>query len=284
MPIERNVPEPGLAARRGGTRLFCGAARAGSEGTRQTPLRLAGISESVSQPPSPDVLVLQAVSRALMAWDPLEPGARHLLAEMATALALPAAVLWRPREGDLLPLASWTADQAAHRAFEQQLTGPDASRFSRLAEFSRERVGPVLDTGVLGDDPAQERSSDAKALRAVVAVPAQAGAETIGVVVGYRADVADFAAPSLETLGAVAQMLGGLLQRWQFQEDHAKLTPRELELVTLASRGLTTAKIAAQLSLSPWTVKTHFEHIRLKLEAPDRAAAVAHALRTGMIV
>jgi DNA-binding CsgD family transcriptional regulator len=219
-----------------------------------------------------------------MAWDPLEPGARHVLSEMATALALPAAVLWRPQGRELLPLAFWTADHVNHRAFEQGLNGPDAGRWTRLAEFSRERLGPVLDVGPFSEDLAEGRSSKAIPWRAVVAVPAQAGAEPIGVVVGYGADVTGFAAPSLETLGAVAQMLGGLLQRWQFQEDHAKLTPRELELVTLASRGLTTAKIAAQLSLSPWTVKTHFEHIRLKLEAPDRAAAVAHALRTGMIV
>ncbi|MEA2285186.1 MAG: two-component system, NarL family, nitrate/nitrite response regulator NarL, partial [Solirubrobacteraceae bacterium] len=41
--------------------------------------------------------------------------------------------------------------------------------------------------------------------------------------------------------------------------------------------------IAEQLFLSPATVKTHFEHIYEKLGVGDRAAAVAQALRTGLI-
>lgn len=45
----------------------------------------------------------------------------------------------------------------------------------------------------------------------------------------------------------------------------------------------TTGQIAEHLWLSPWTVKTHFEHIRLKLQVRDRTAAVATALRDGII-
>jgi DNA-binding CsgD family transcriptional regulator len=62
-----------------------------------------------------------------------------------------------------------------------------------------------------------------------------------------------------------------------------KLTRRELEVLALASTGNTTAKIAESLSLSPATVKSHFENIRLKLGVTDRTAAVAYAIRSGLI-
>jgi ATP/maltotriose-dependent transcriptional regulator MalT len=35
--------------------------------------------------------------------------------------------------------------------------------------------------------------------------------------------------------------------------------------------------------ISPTTVKTHFENIYRKLGVPDRASAVANALRLGLI-
>ena len=41
--------------------------------------------------------------------------------------------------------------------------------------------------------------------------------------------------------------------------------------------------IAERLVLSPATVKTHFEHVYEKLGVGDRAAAVAHGLRVGLI-
>lgn len=61
------------------------------------------------------------------------------------------------------------------------------------------------------------------------------------------------------------------------------LTPRELEVLQLAARGFSGPRIAAELVLSPATVKTHFENIYSKLAVTDRAAAVAQALRLGLI-
>ena len=46
---------------------------------------------------------------------------------------------------------------------------------------------------------------------------------------------------------------------------------------------MTAPEIAAMLVLSPGTVKTHFRHIYEKLGVRDRAAAVADALRSGVI-
>ena len=62
------------------------------------------------------------------------------------------------------------------------------------------------------------------------------------------------------------------------------LTGRELEILMLASEGLTGRQIAEELTISTLTVKSHFEHIRAKLGVSDRTAAVAYALRAGMII
>jgi DNA-binding NarL/FixJ family response regulator len=61
------------------------------------------------------------------------------------------------------------------------------------------------------------------------------------------------------------------------------LTPRELDLLQLAAHGLSGPQIADELVLSVATVKTHFENIYAKLRVRDRVAAVATALRLGLI-
>ncbi|HEX6117285.1 MAG TPA: LuxR C-terminal-related transcriptional regulator [Solirubrobacterales bacterium] len=61
------------------------------------------------------------------------------------------------------------------------------------------------------------------------------------------------------------------------------LTERELQVLRLAAEGSSGPRIAQQLGISPTTVKTHFENIYEKLGSPDRAAAVATALRLGLI-
>ena len=61
------------------------------------------------------------------------------------------------------------------------------------------------------------------------------------------------------------------------------LTPREREVLRLAAEGLSGPSIAERLFLSPATVKTHFSNIYEKLQVSGRAAAVARALRAGLI-
>lgn len=62
------------------------------------------------------------------------------------------------------------------------------------------------------------------------------------------------------------------------------LTPRELEVLELAAEGRSAPMIADELVVSAGTVRTHFEHIYAKLGARDRAAAVAKAMRLGLII
>ncbi|MGW1871502.1 response regulator [Streptomyces mauvecolor] len=63
----------------------------------------------------------------------------------------------------------------------------------------------------------------------------------------------------------------------------APLTPRELEVLALMGRGLSNTELAAALTLSEATVKTHVARIFAKLALRDRAQAVVLAYETGLI-
>ena len=61
------------------------------------------------------------------------------------------------------------------------------------------------------------------------------------------------------------------------------LTDREREILVLVARGLSNDDIAAQLVISPATVKTHLARIMQKLDAHDRAGLVICAYESGLV-
>jgi two-component system, NarL family, nitrate/nitrite response regulator NarL len=67
------------------------------------------------------------------------------------------------------------------------------------------------------------------------------------------------------------------------RDDRPVLTPREQEVLKLTADGLSAADIGERLYLSPATVKTHLQHLYGKLGVSDRAAAVAEAMRRGLL-
>lgn len=64
---------------------------------------------------------------------------------------------------------------------------------------------------------------------------------------------------------------------------HQRLTAREREVLTLVAAGLTNAEIAAELQLSPNTVKEHASSMFRKLGARNRADAIVRAQRLGVL-
>jgi DNA-binding NarL/FixJ family response regulator len=68
------------------------------------------------------------------------------------------------------------------------------------------------------------------------------------------------------------------------QDRLAALTDREREVMTLVAHGLSNAEIAATLTLSHATVKTHVSRILTKVDCRDRAQLVVLAYETGLVV
>jgi DNA-binding CsgD family transcriptional regulator len=56
------------------------------------------------------------------------------------------------------------------------------------------------------------------------------------------------------------------------------LTPREVEILHLVAQGKTNKEIAADLYISPLTVRTHLEHIYEKLGVGSRTEAAAFVM------
>jgi PAS domain S-box-containing protein len=67
------------------------------------------------------------------------------------------------------------------------------------------------------------------------------------------------------------------------QNPSASLTRREMEVLALAAKGLDGPGLARELVVSPATISSHFRNIYAKLGVRNRAAAVAEAMRLGMI-
>ena len=63
----------------------------------------------------------------------------------------------------------------------------------------------------------------------------------------------------------------------------AGLTAREVEVLRLLARGLSTKQIAGQLVISPKTAGSHVEHIYRKIDASNRAQASVFAMRHGLM-
>ena len=61
------------------------------------------------------------------------------------------------------------------------------------------------------------------------------------------------------------------------------LSDRELQVLRLVAEGMSNHEIAADLVVSPETVKSHIKHIMEKLAVNDRTQAVVQALRLGLV-
>ncbi|WP_422740101.1 response regulator [Micromonospora sp. WMMD729] len=126
------------------------------------------------------------------------------------------------------------------------------------------------------------------------------------VVGALRAGASGFLAkdvPAEELIAAIRTVAGGdavvaprilrrLLERFaQLLPDPAAtpsaalnaLTDREREVLVQVARGLSNAEIAAVLSVSETTVKTHVGHLLTKLRLRDRVQAVVLAYESGLV-
>lgn len=87
----------------------------------------------------------------------------------------------------------------------------------------------------------------------------------------------------VETFVAARPRVGRLVGAQARADVLASLTDREREILLLAARGLSNDDIAAELFISPATVKTHLARVMSKTDSHDRAQLVVFAYESGLV-
>jgi two-component system nitrate/nitrite response regulator NarL len=152
---------------------------------------------------------------------------------------------------------------------------PGIDGFAVLDAIQRERLSTSVVVVSASEDSAAVYRAIALGASAYVSKTAAAGAIRDAIAAVARGETV--IPPELQP---------GLASEIRLRREHVDrplLTQRELEILRLAADGVSNAEIAERLHLSGTTVKTHLAHVYEKLEVPDRAAAVARALRRGLL-
>ncbi len=83
---------------------------------------------------------------------------------------------------------------------------------------------------------------------------------------------------------AVAAVLGAAGHRaGRRREGPAGLTAREIDVLRLLARGLSSKQIGRELVTSPKTARNHIEHISVKIGASSRVTASLYAMDHGLL-
>jgi two-component system nitrate/nitrite response regulator NarL len=77
--------------------------------------------------------------------------------------------------------------------------------------------------------------------------------------------------------------LAGAIQVREEEKERPALSDREREILKLVAGGYSAREIGERIHLSPTTVKTHLQRLYQKLGVSERAAAVAEAMRRGLL-
>jgi len=94
---------------------------------------------------------------------------------------------------------------------------------------------------------------------------------------------ADVRAGKLDAEAVAAVLTAAGHQVGRRQEWPAGLTTREVDVLRLIARGLSSKQIAAQLVITPKTARNHIEHIYTKIDASSRVAASLYATEQGLL-
>jgi len=82
---------------------------------------------------------------------------------------------------------------------------------------------------------------------------------------------------------AWSQRARATMQRQSNRLGTQALTQKEQEVMSRLARGESTAAVAAGLGVSVSTVRTHLQHLYVKLDVHSRLELVAYAVRNGMV-
>jgi DNA-binding CsgD family transcriptional regulator len=252
------------------------------------PVRWVGVSQDVTEQrlTERELQARYAVTQTLREWESFDEGVMSLLRRFGTALDFPLGVLWVCDEEQhrITARAFWSSSTVDATDFERETRaisfrsgqGVIGAVWESGAPYFAEDVSTNLRGG--RRDPAAQLG-----LRSALAMAAIGDDGPLAVLSFYAFDRREPSDRLMLTLEGIGEELGHFLARRRAELGSQRLSERELEVLALAAEGYSGPQISERLFVSPATVKTHFEHIYEKLGVGDRAAAVAHAFRTGLI-
>jgi DNA-binding CsgD family transcriptional regulator len=187
-------------------------------------------------------------------------------------------------EGRLRCRAFWSADEVDGGDFEVDTWrvsfAPGQGVIGRVWLDGRTVIVSDIDEYVTFE---RRPAAASAGVRSALVVPAFGPSGPVAVFSFYAFDRRPPNERLTRTLDDVGRSLGRFLEARRAELGPQVLSPRELEVLRLAAEGNTGREIAEQLVLSPTTVKTHFGSIFGKLGVSDRASAVAHGFRIGLL-
>jgi PAS domain S-box-containing protein len=225
-----------------------------------------------------------AVADALGRWESLERSGKRLLQALGEAMEFVAGAVWLPQVEDLVARVFWQSGWIKEPELEHVVRGRRIPRDYGLAGRVWASRQP-LSLMAIGADPTFEPEVPAPLadLRGALAFPALKGEEVLAILTFYSQQEFESSERVMQSMVGIGREVGHFLDRRRGELNAPVLTPRQLEVLQLAARGRNVPEIAEELVISRDTVKTHFRHIYANLDVNDRAAAVAQALRLGLI-
>jgi two-component system nitrate/nitrite response regulator NarL len=151
---------------------------------------------------------------------------------------------------------------------------PGLSGFEVLNAIQRDELGTRV--VVLSASEESEAVFRAIAEGAVAYVPKEADREQVCDAIGAASRGQVVLSPAVQE-GLASEI------RLRGRGERVPLTPREQDVLRLTAEGLSAPEIGFTLHISAATVKTHMQSVYGKLGVSDRAAAVAEAMRQGLL-
>ncbi len=226
----------------------------------------------------------EGIANALGSWESGTHEIRALLQHLFLVMQWRVAVTWVPA-GEILSCRAFIAETGMElESFEQEvrslrpLRGGNTLCGQVWGDGASKAIADVTESDL---DAAEVASQEG--IRGAMAIPARCGEEILAVFEFFTPDRRDLEPEMLDTLDAIGRQLGSFLSARRSLLAPPLLTAREREMLQHASEGQPVREIAERLVISPATVKTHFQNIYGKLGVNDRPAAVALALRSGVI-
>ncbi len=236
--------------------------------------------------PARELEAHDAVGSALRDWVALEEGVAGLLRRLGTALDFSLGSLWTfdPARDGLGCRTFWAAPGVEAAEFEAAVRAVTLRSGQGVAGRAWQSGRPVFSEDVTTDPhfPPRELATSL-GVQSGLAFAAVDDDRPLAVPGLYSLDRRQPSDLLMRTLGRIGRELGPFFRQYRSEFGPPALTDRELEVLRLAAGGNTGPEIARRLFVSPSTVKSHFENIYEKLGVSDRAAAVARALRLGLI-